>query len=135
GRGAAGGGGGGTGAWRAHGPPQAGRAASAGGATPVVRATERSTLASGSDPRRSLGSVSQSRVGLLVEDRERRLLALLGLAILFEGYGRSLPSTTLAEIGRGLHGTSGGLSFALAPTAPRALRRIPLRGPARRARP
>ena len=47
-----------------------------------------------------------------MEDRERRLLALLGLAILFEGYGRSLPSTTLAEIGSDLDVTSAELSFA-----------------------
>jgi putative MFS transporter len=56
-----------------------------------------------------------------VEDGARRLLALLGLAIFFEGYGRSLPSTTLAEIGSDLGVTSSALSFALALVATGAL--------------
>jgi MFS family permease len=49
------------------------------------------------------------------------LLALLGLAIFFEGYGRSLPSTTLAQIGHDLGATSSALSFALALVAAGAL--------------
>ena len=56
-----------------------------------------------------------------MEDGARRLLALLGLAILFEGYGRSLPSTTLAEIGSDLRVGSSDLSFALAFVAAGAL--------------
>jgi len=63
-----------------------------------------------------------------VEEGAQRLLALLGLAILFEGYGRSLPSTTLAEIGSDLHVTSADLSFALALIAAGALGVILLGG-------
>ena len=63
-----------------------------------------------------------------VEDGPRRLLALLGLAIVFEGYGRSLPSTTLAEIGSDLRVTSADLSFALALVAAGALGVILLGG-------
>jgi MFS family permease len=56
-----------------------------------------------------------------VEDGDRRLLALLGLAICFEGYGRSLPSIALAQIGRDLDASSSALSFALALVAAGAL--------------
>ncbi len=51
----------------------------------------------------------------------RRLLALLGLAIFFEGYGRSLPSVALAVIGSDLHAGASALSFALALIASGAL--------------
>jgi MFS family permease len=63
-----------------------------------------------------------------VEEGAQRLLALLGLAILFEGYGRSLPSTMLAEIGSDLNVTSSDLSFALALIAAGALGVILLGG-------
>jgi MFS transporter, AAHS family, 3-hydroxyphenylpropionic acid transporter len=56
-----------------------------------------------------------------VGDGARRLLALLGLAIVFEGYGRSLPSVALATIGADLGVGSSALSFALALTACGAL--------------
>jgi MFS family permease len=49
-----------------------------------------------------------------VEDGARRLLALLGLAVVFEGYGRSLPTVALAHIGNDLDAGSSALSFALA---------------------
>ncbi len=44
----------------------------------------------------------------------RRLLALLGLAIFFEGYGRTLITVTLSYVGRDLGASSDELSFALA---------------------
>jgi len=56
-----------------------------------------------------------------VEDGARRLLALLGLAVLFEGYGRSLPGVALAHIGNDLGAGSSALSFALALIASGAL--------------
>jgi putative MFS transporter len=56
-----------------------------------------------------------------VEDGARRLLALLGLAVVFEGYGRSLPSVALAIIGTDLGADSSALSYALALTACGAL--------------
>jgi putative MFS transporter len=56
-----------------------------------------------------------------VEDGARRLLALLGLAVVFEGYGRALPTVTLAIIGADLGADSSALSYALALTAGGAL--------------
>src|SRR5262249_5031920 len=56
-----------------------------------------------------------------VEDGARRLLALLGLAVVFEGYGRSLPGVALAHIGNDLGAGSSALSFALALIASGAL--------------
>jgi MFS family permease len=56
-----------------------------------------------------------------VEDGARRLLALLGLAVVFEGYGRALPTVTLAIIGTDLVADSSALSYALALTACGAL--------------
>ena len=56
-----------------------------------------------------------------MEDGARRLLALLGLAVLFEGYGRSLPGVALAHIGNDLGAGSSALSFALALIASGAL--------------
>jgi AAHS family 3-hydroxyphenylpropionic acid transporter len=48
---------------------------------------------------------------------DRRLIGLLGLAILFEGYGRTLVNVTLAHIGRDLGASSDALSYALATIA------------------
>lgn len=56
-----------------------------------------------------------------MEDGARRLLALLGLAVVFEGYGRSLPGVALAHIGNDLGAGSSALSFALALIASGAL--------------
>jgi MFS family permease len=56
-----------------------------------------------------------------VEDGSRRLLALLGLAVVFEGYLRALPSVALAPIGADLGVDSSALSFALALIASGAL--------------
>jgi MFS family permease len=56
-----------------------------------------------------------------VEDGARRLLALLGLAIVFEGYGRALPGVALAHIGEDLGAGASALSFALAMVACGAL--------------
>jgi putative MFS transporter len=49
-----------------------------------------------------------------VDSSHRRLLALLGLAIFFEGYGRSLIAVTLADVGQDLGVPSHQLSYALA---------------------
>jgi MFS family permease len=49
-----------------------------------------------------------------VDDGARRLLVLLGLAVVFEGYLRSLPAVALAPIGADLGVGSSALSFALA---------------------
>jgi MFS family permease len=49
-----------------------------------------------------------------VNPGQRRLLALLGLAIFFEGYGRSIIAVTLADVGRDLAAPSHALSYALA---------------------
>ena len=46
-----------------------------------------------------------------MEDGPRRLLALLGLAVVFEGYGRALPTVTLAIIGADLGAGSSALSY------------------------
>jgi MFS family permease len=56
-----------------------------------------------------------------VEPGHRRLLALLGVAVFFEGYGRSLPSVTLSYIGRDLAAPAAELSQALALIAAGAL--------------
>jgi MFS family permease len=48
-----------------------------------------------------------------VESRHRRLLALLGLALFFEGYCRSVVSVTLQHVGRDLGAPAAALSFAL----------------------
>ena len=45
---------------------------------------------------------------------DRRLLRLLGLAIFFEGYGRSLLAIVLPYVGRDLHVDPAALSYALA---------------------
>ena len=47
----------------------------------------------------------------------RRLLTLLGLAVLFEGYGRALVTVVLAYVGRDLGATPDQLSYALAVVA------------------
>ena len=49
-----------------------------------------------------------------MDARHRRLLWLLGLAIFFEGYGRSLISILLAYVGRDLGAAPAELSYALA---------------------
>jgi MFS family permease len=49
-----------------------------------------------------------------VDSTQRRLLRLLALTILFEGYGRALPTVTLPYIGDDLGVTAPNLSFALA---------------------
>src|SRR6266851_4261385 len=49
-----------------------------------------------------------------VDARHRRLLALLGLAIFFEGYGRTLIAILLAFVGRDLGAAPAKLSYALA---------------------
>jgi MFS family permease len=49
-----------------------------------------------------------------VDPAQRRLLGLLALTILFEGYGRALPTVTLPYIGDDLGVTAPHLSFALA---------------------
>jgi MFS family permease len=49
-----------------------------------------------------------------VDRSHRRLLWLLGLAIFFEGYGRTLVNVTLSYIGRDLDATPEQLSYALA---------------------
>lgn len=48
---------------------------------------------------------------------DRRLLALLGLAVYFEGYGRSLVTVALPWIGRDLGASPDALSYALAAIA------------------
>ena len=48
---------------------------------------------------------------------DRRLITLLGLAIFFEGYGRSLVTVALAYVGRDLDVASDALSYALAAIA------------------
>lgn len=54
-------------------------------------------------------------------DRGRSALGVLGLSILFEGYGRSLPSIALAPIGHDLDAGPAALSYALAAIAAGAL--------------
>ncbi len=49
-----------------------------------------------------------------MDGHQRRLLALLGLAIFFEGYGRSLIVVTLSYVAKDLHAAPEQLSFALA---------------------
>ena len=49
-----------------------------------------------------------------MDSGQRRLLRLLALTILFEGYGRALPTVTLPYIGDDLGVTAPNLSFALA---------------------
>jgi MFS family permease len=49
-----------------------------------------------------------------VDGSHRRLLRLLGLAIFFEGYGRSLIVITLSYVGKDLGATPAALSYALA---------------------
>jgi len=49
-----------------------------------------------------------------VDTGHRRLLALLGLAVFFEGYGRSIIAVTLAYVGQDLGVPSHQLSYALA---------------------
>jgi MFS family permease len=56
-----------------------------------------------------------------VDRAHRRLLALLGLAVLFEGYGRSFVSVTLAPIGSELGAAPNSLSYAMALIAAGAL--------------
>jgi MFS family permease len=48
---------------------------------------------------------------------DRRLVTLLGLAIFFEGYGRSLVTVALPYVGRDLSAPSDALSYALAAVA------------------
>lgn len=48
---------------------------------------------------------------------DRRLIGLLGLAIFFEGYGRTLPNVALAHIGADLAASPDALSYALAAIA------------------
>jgi len=52
-----------------------------------------------------------------VDTASRRLLTLLGLAVLFEGYGRALVTVVLAYVGRDLGATPDQLSYALAVVA------------------
>jgi MFS family permease len=52
-----------------------------------------------------------------VDASHRRLLGLLGAAIFFEGYGRSLVTVTLAYVGKDLGAPSHELSYALAAIA------------------
>src|SRR5262249_31829952 len=75
---------------------------------------------------RALHPPGAGATGETVEEGDRRLLALLGLAICFEGYGRSLPSIALAQIGRDLDASSSALSFALALVPAGALGVIPI---------
>ncbi len=49
-----------------------------------------------------------------MDSASRRLLTLLGLAVLFEGYGRALVTVVLAYVGRDLGATPDQLSYALA---------------------
>ena len=49
-----------------------------------------------------------------MDSAQRRLLRLLALTILFEGYGRALPTVVLPYIGDDLHVSAPNLSFALA---------------------
>src|SRR5207237_8055555 len=56
-----------------------------------------------------------------LDAEHRRLLGLLGLAIFFEGYGRSIVSVMLWPIGRDLGVPDTELSFALAFISPGAL--------------
>lgn len=52
-----------------------------------------------------------------VDAADRRLLGLLGLTILFEGYGRTFPNVMLAHIGEDLRVSPDALSYALATIA------------------
>src|SRR5262249_57444497 len=49
-----------------------------------------------------------------VDGTHRRLLRLVSLAVLFEGFGRSLVVITLPYVGADLHATPAELSYALA---------------------
>src|SRR5205085_2754551 len=49
-----------------------------------------------------------------MQTTHRRVLRLLGLAIFFEGYGRSLVAVVLPYVGRDLGASPGDLSYALA---------------------
>jgi MFS family permease len=49
-----------------------------------------------------------------VDPAQRRLLWLLGLAIFFEGYGRTLINVTLPYVGEDMHAVPSELSYALA---------------------
>ena len=52
-----------------------------------------------------------------MEPSDRRLIGLLGVAIFFEGYGRSLVTVALAYVGKDLDTSSDALSYALAAIA------------------
>ncbi len=52
-----------------------------------------------------------------MERSDRRLITLLGVAIFFEGYGRSLVTIALAYVGHDLAASSDALSYALAAIA------------------
>src|SRR5437867_6820373 len=61
-----------------------------------------------------------------LEPAHRRLLGLLGLAIFFEGYGRSIITLTLPYVGRDLATSGPQLSYALAAISAGALGVLPL---------
>jgi MFS family permease len=64
---------------------------------------------------RSVATRDREPLALLAVDTgQRRLIALLGLVVFFEGYGRSIVPVTLAYVGRDLGAPSGRLSYALA---------------------